>query len=124
MKLFTDVPLPTEPILTQDNVPGDWMVQSDWGKLLNEMDDTFTREQYVLLMSSMKMNLPIVLDWGRTKATVMVTEIHMYPASLPDMKASNRIRVHYWGFGHPLYFQEIISMDSPKAEHRPMKGHY
>lgn len=121
LKLFTDTVLPGSHFTREDTKwPAGWMALSDWEKLLNQRDDRLSERDYKILLTSIRTNLPIVIGLhdvgGRIRKEVANVEYLTCHDGDDRMKSANQIRINYWGFNHPVWFSEIVSIETPGRE--------
>lgn len=116
-KFFTDVPLPGSQFNKDTEWGRSWMVHHDWEILPHERDNRLSEKDYQILLTAIRCNLPVVIgikDVGDSVRTVVANVEYMTCNDGDDrIKSANLIRVHYWGFGHNLWFPEIVSISTP-----------
>ncbi|WNO27521.1 hypothetical protein SEA_AGEOFDAPAGE_40 [Mycobacterium phage Ageofdapage] len=92
---------------------------------LHEFDDRLTVAQYRTLQAAIRSGLPVVLtiaERGERPVARKVTAIVEYAtiapreAGNPVAGSGNLIRVSYWGFGHNVWLQDILGLDTPEVE--------
>ncbi len=87
---------------------------------LERIDSRLTKRQWSILLSAIRSNLPVVIQHrdGVLDGTMFVAEHTMMVEymAVNEITNANRIRVHYWGFGHDLYLSEILSITTPDSK--------
>lgn len=126
MSINTTTPFVNSPGTINGRVVArDYRAEADDARELAEFDDRLTETQYRTLQAAIGGGLPVVLtirEPGERPAARRVTAIVEYatifPRTADDSTAGsgNLIRVRYWGFGHDVWIQDIVDLDTPEVE--------
>ncbi|AHB79570.1 hypothetical protein PBI_VALIDUS_40 [Mycobacterium phage Validus] len=104
-------------------VPAGYMDEAADARELAAFDDRLSEGEYRTLQSAIRSGLPVVLvtrDGDKLMRRTVVVEyatIHPRSAADPTAGSGNLIRVAYWGFGHNVWLQDIVSIDTPDVEY-------
>ena len=86
---------------------------------LENLDSRLNKRQWDIVLDAIRVNLPVVIQCrevldGRnfiSEHTMMIEYM-----SVNETGNANRLRVHYWGFGHDLYLSQIVSITTPDSK--------
>ncbi|APU93143.1 hypothetical protein SEA_ROSMARINUS_39 [Mycobacterium Phage Rosmarinus] len=126
MSINTATPFTCNPgTINGREVARGYMAEADDARELAAFDDRLTEAQYRTLQAAIGSGLPVVLTIrepgerpAARKVTAIVEYATIFPRNADDPTAGsgNLIRVRYWGFGHNVWLQDIIDLDTPEVE--------